>query len=105
MGQEIPRRVYVQMFRLKKWPWKGMAINRPSSVGTYTRDIMCARLAPSVLQELEKLNPRAEHGQRKVKHHQWMTPDVGYPELNNHLQGVLAIMRASREPLRRCLIS
>jgi hypothetical protein len=94
-AKRFPDEFYIQMFRLKKWPWKGMAINRPSIVGTYTRDIVYARLAPDVLKELERLNPRTEQGQRKVKHHQWMTEDVGHLELNNHLQGVLAIMRAS----------
>jgi hypothetical protein len=94
-AKRFPDEFYVQMFRLKKWPWKGMAINRPSIVGTYTRDIVYARLAPDVLKELERLNPKTEGGHRKVKHHQWMTEDVGHPALNNHLQGVLAIMRAS----------
>lgn len=72
-----------------------MAINRPSIFGTYTRDIVYARLAPGVLKELERLNPKSENGHRKAKHHQWMTDDTGHPALNNHLQGILAIMRAS----------
>jgi hypothetical protein len=94
-AKRFPDEFYIQMFRLKRWTWKGMAINRPSIVGTYTRDIVYARLAPSVLEELERLNPKNQVGHRKVKHHQWMTEDVGHPALNNHLQGVLAIMRAS----------
>lgn len=95
-AKRFPDEFYKEIFRLKHWPWQGMTINRPSIVGTYTRDIVYARLAPEVLQELERLNPKKENGQRPVKHHQWMTEDIGHPALNNHLQGVLAIMRASR---------
>lgn len=94
-AKRFPDEFYVQLFRLRGWPWKGMAINRPSVVGTYTRDIVYARLAPGVLKELEQLNPKSENGHRKAKHHQWMTDDIGHPALNNHLQGILAIMRAS----------
>jgi hypothetical protein len=94
-AKRFPDEFYIQMFRLRGWQWKGMAINRPSIVGTYTRDIVYARLAPGILNELEQLNPKLENGHRKAKHHQWMTADIGHPALNNHLQGVLAIMRAS----------
>ena len=94
-AKRFPDEFYKEIFRLKHWPWKGMTINRPSIVGTYTRDIVYARLAPSVLHELERLNPRKENGHRAVKHHQWMTEDIGHPALNNHLHGVLAILRAS----------
>jgi hypothetical protein len=94
-AKRFPDDFYVQLFRLRGWQWKGMAPNRPSIVGTYTRDIVYARLAPGVLKELERLNPKSENGHRKAKHHQWMTDDIGHPALNNHLQGVLAIMRAS----------
>jgi hypothetical protein len=94
-AKRFPDEFYTQIFRLKHWEWRGMSINRPSIVGTYTRDIVYARLAPNIVQELERLNPKTERGGRKAKHHQWMTDDVGHPALNNHLQGVLAIMRAS----------
>jgi hypothetical protein len=29
------------------------------------------------------------------RHHQWLTNDVGHPKLQEHLTGVLAIMRGS----------
>ena len=94
-AKRFPDEFYSEIFRLKHWQWKGMSINRPSVVGAYTRDIVYARIAPAILHELERLKPKTEDGHRKVKHHQWMTEDVGHPALNNHLQGVLAILRAS----------
>ena len=72
-----------------------MAVNRPQSVGRYTKDIVYARLAPGVLKELEDRNPRDERGYRKSKHHQWLTDDVGHPALAQHLYAVIGFMRAS----------
>ena len=70
-----------------------MSINRPQVVGTYTRDIVYSRLAPGIVEELERRNPRDEHGERKGKHHQLLTDDIGHPALAQHLYAVLALMR------------
>ncbi|WP_084788666.1 P63C domain-containing protein [Bradyrhizobium sp. Cp5.3] len=42
-------------------------------------------LAPGVLEELKKANPRQESGRRKHKHFQWLTENRGYPKLREHL--------------------
>jgi len=94
-AKRFPDEFYKQMFRLKNWEWKGMDINRPSVVGTYTKNIVYSRLAPGLLKELETRNPLTEAGKRKVKHHQWLTIDVGHPALAEHLSAVIAIMKIS----------
>lgn len=91
----FPDEFYEEMFRLRKWQWKGMKINRPSVVGHYTRDIVYERLAPGVLKELEKRNPPGDTGHRRSKHHQWFTEDIGHPALSRHIWAVLALMKAS----------
>jgi hypothetical protein len=48
-----------------------------------------------VLVELQKVNPKDDHGRRKAKHHQYLTPDVGHPHLRDHLLQVTALMRAA----------
>ena len=53
------------------------------------------RLAPGVLAELKRINPVTEKGYRKHKHHQWLTEDVGHPQLANHLYAVVGFMKAS----------
>lgn len=93
----FPDEFYKEMFRLKGWEWKGMSVNRPSVVGTYTNNIVYARLAPGVLVELEKRNPPSISGQRKTRHHQWLTDDIGHPELNKHLHAVVALMKNSND--------
>lgn len=94
-AKRFPDEFYKQMFRLRDWQWQGMSINRPSVVGKYTNDIVYQRLAPGILKELQARNPKDERGQRKARHHQWFTEDVGHPALAQHLHAVIGLMRAS----------
>ena len=72
-----------------------MAVNRPSVVGKYTNDLVYDRLAPGILEELQKRNPKDEKGQRRGRHHQLLTEDVGHPALAQHLHAIIGFMRAS----------
>ncbi len=94
-AKRFPDDFYKEMFRLRGWKWKGMTVNRPSIVGKYTKDLVYQRLAPGVLKELEKLNPKNESGKRKVKHHQFLSPDIGHPALNQLIFALMGMMRAS----------
>ena len=94
-AKRFPDEFYRQIFRLRKWTWKGMKDNRPQVVANYTKNIVYARLAPRILKELEKRNPIDENGRRKSKHHQWLTEDIGHPALAQHLHAVIGLMRAS----------
>jgi hypothetical protein len=94
-AKRFPDEFYQEIFRLRGWQWRGMKVNRPSIVAHYTNDIVYDRLAPGLLEKLKKLNPRDERGNRPSKHHQWLTDDVGVPELGAHLTAVMALMRAS----------
>lgn len=95
-AKRFPDEFYQEIFRLKSWTWKGMSVNRPQVVGKLTKDIVYARLASGIVTELEKLNPTDEKGNRKTRHHQWLTGDVGHPALAQHLYAVIALMRISR---------
>ena len=96
-AKRFPDEFYWQMFRLRGWQWRGMRVNRPSVVGKYTNDFVWDRLAPGIREELERRNPKNEKGNRKSKHHQWLTDDIGHPALESHLSGVIALMRASND--------
>ncbi|MDR0474380.1 MAG: P63C domain-containing protein [Treponema sp.] len=96
-AKRFPDEFYIEMFRLKNWQWKGMKINRPSVVGTYTNDIVYSRLAPGVLKELQRRNPPVDNGKRKVKHHQWLTEGLGHPALSHHLYALVALMKAAQD--------
>jgi P63C domain len=94
-AKRFPDEFYEQIFRLKGWEWRGMKVNRPLIVAKYTNDLVYARLAPGILDELQHRNPRDEKGNRKTKHHQWLTGEVGHPALAQHLYAVIGLMRAS----------
>lgn len=91
----FPYEFYEEMFRLKGWNFDKKTMRMPGVVGRYTNDIIYDRLAPGILDELRKRNPVLETGRRKTKHHVWLTKETGYPALDNHFVGVLALMRAN----------
>lgn len=91
-----PIEFYEQICRLNGWPIE-YAIDRPSVVGHYTNDIIYERLAPGVLEELRTRNPVLPDGNRRHRHHQWLTPSHGHPELQKHLEAVIALMRVSSD--------
>jgi hypothetical protein len=92
----FPDEFYQQIFRLKGWEFKPSSIKkRPGVVGKYTNNFVYDRLAPGVLDELKKKNPKLPSGGRKHKHFQWLTEDVGDPRLREHLASVITLMRAS----------
>jgi hypothetical protein len=95
-AKRFPDEFYMEMFRLRGWQWKGMKVNRPGVVGHYTKDLVYERLLPDLLIELERLNPKDKKtGQRKHRHHQFFTEDIGHPALAQHIYAVLGLMRAS----------
>lgn len=94
-AKRFPDEFYEHIFRLRGWKWQGRGKNPPQAVAGYTKDIVYARLAPQILEELEKKNP-IEGGRRKAKHHQWLTEDVGNPALAQHLHAVITLMRVSK---------
>ena len=94
-AKRFPDDFYKQIFRLRRWHWPGMQINRPSVVGRYTNDIVWDRIDDYIHEELRRRNPKTEAGHRRAKHHQWLTEDIGHPALQAHLNGVMALMRAA----------
>lgn len=92
-AKRFPDEFYQEIFRLKGWNWS--FLKRPSYVGKLTTDLVYERITPGLLEELEKRNPKDEKGNRKGRHHQLMTDEVGHPALAQHLYAVIGLMRAS----------
>jgi hypothetical protein len=105
-SKKFPDEFYIQMFRLKKWDINNVSFSkRPGVVGKYTNDIVYERLAPEILKELRKRNPKNSSGNRKSKHHQFLTEDIGHPALSQHLHTVIHFMKAAAnwEDFRRMI--
>lgn len=94
-AQTFPLEFYKQIFRLKKWPFDPESVRRPQVIGHYTNDFIYARLAPGVLDELRKKNPKDDKGRRKHKNFQWLTGEIGIPKLLAHFEGVTSLMKIS----------
>lgn len=94
-AKRFPDDFYKEMFRLKGWRWDPKSVKRPSIVGKYTNNLVYERLAPNILAELEKKNPKNEKGYRVARHHQWLSDEIGHPALSQHIYAVITLMRAS----------
>jgi hypothetical protein len=85
---------YSELFRLRGLSYSEVPSKKPAYIGHLTNDIIYKRLAPGVLDELRKMNPRVEGG-RKDRHHQWLTREAGHPKLREHLVKVTILMKAA----------
>ena len=92
----FPLELYKQWFRLNGWEWKKEnAQKRPSIIGKWTNKYIYERIAPNILRELKKKNPRNEKGYREHKHFQFLTDEIGEPRLREFFGGLIALARAS----------
>ena len=93
----FPGDFYTELFRLRGLQYPASSVKRPQYFGVLTNDIVYKRLAPGVLDELQKSVPRNEIGRPKAKYFQKLTSNIGYPKLREHLGGVVAIMKLSND--------
>lgn len=94
-AKRFPDEFYKQIYRLKKWKWPNQGKRTPL-VGKITNAIVYEKLPPGVLDELQTRNPTKEGtGKRKWKHHQFLSEDIGQPDLRDHLMQLIALMRIS----------
>lgn len=86
---------YEQLFRLRGLDFPNDTVKRPQYFGHLTNDIVYRRMAPGVIEELKRTEPKYPSGRRKGKIHQRLTPELGHPKLREHLASVTTIMDLS----------
>ena len=86
---------FEDLYKMHNWTWTQTS-KRPGVVGKWINDIVYERIAPLVLTELDKKNPKNENGNRSKKHHQYLSREVGLPKLKQHLEAVHALSVASK---------
>lgn len=90
----FPVDYYREMYRLRSLVYPPTKANRmPRYFGKLTNDIVYARLAPGVLDELRRLTERDKNGRLKTHLHRRLTADIGHPKLQMHLGAVTALMK------------
>jgi P63C domain len=88
---------YEQMFRLRGLDFPKDTVKRPQYFGHLTNDIIYRRLAPGVIEELKRTEPKTASGKRKGTIQQRLSPDLGHPKLREHLASVTTIMDLSED--------
>lgn len=92
----FPDEFFETIYKMKGWDWElASKGQKPGVIGTYINDFVWSRLAPSVLEELNRINPKTEKGYRKYKNPQFINPDFGHPLLKQHLSALIALGKAS----------
>lgn len=94
--KRFPDEFYKEIFRLKGWEYDSKSVKRPSYIGKLTNNLVYDRMPNGVLDELKNRNPTNASGNRKYRHHQLLTPEIGNPHLEKHLASTVALMRASQ---------
>ncbi|MBA4220189.1 MAG: hypothetical protein C0458_05605 [Methylobacterium sp.] len=93
--QRFPSSFYEEMFRLHDWPYDPASVKRPGVVGKFTNQFIYERLPEGVLEELKRKNPKDDLGRRRLRHHQFLTEDVGHPHLEKQITKTITLMQAS----------
>ncbi|HTE17247.1 MAG TPA: P63C domain-containing protein, partial [Armatimonadota bacterium] len=93
-ARTFPDDFYFHLFRLRGWTVSDLN-KRPGYTAQLTNDIVYARLAPGVLDELKRVQERGETGRPKHPLYGRLTPEWGHPKLREHLAAVTALMKVS----------
>lgn len=93
--KRFPDEFYKELFRLRGWRYSPIAVKRPKYVGKLTNELIYDKLPHGVLEELQKKNPTVAPGQRRYRHHQFLTDNIGHPHLGKHIASVVTLMRVS----------
>lgn len=97
--KRFPAEFYENLFRLRGIPYSvEQGQKRPGYFGHLTNDLVYKRLAPGILDELQRVNPvDPEKGTRKSTHHQRLTNNIGVNALNSHIGAVTALMTITKD--------
>jgi hypothetical protein len=91
----FPDTFYRHLYRLKGWQYP-TGTKRTPMVGKLTNQLVYEKLPEGVLRELRNRNPVVhETKRRRWKHFQFLSEDIGQPDLRDHLLQLIAIMKAS----------
>jgi P63C domain len=93
----FPDSFYAELFRLRGLDYPKDTVKRPRYFGHLTNDIIYARLAPGVLEELRKISQRREDGRLVHPFTRRLTENKGLQKLGEHLSSVVTIMKLSSD--------
>lgn len=98
-AKKFPDEFYHQIYRLKGWTPSNISHQRPGCVGHITNLLVYEKMPKGVLEELQTRNPltsATNSSQRKYRHHQFLSPEIGQGHLRDHLLQLIPVMRLSK---------
>lgn len=94
--KRFPDVFYKELFRLNGWDYTVNGIKkRPGVIGKWTNILVYDQLPKGVLDELKKKTPRSKNGNKTARYHQYLTLDVGEPNLSNAINQAITIFMLS----------
>lgn len=94
--KRFPDVFYKELFRLNGWDYTVNGIKkRPGVIGKWTNILVYDQLPKGVLDELKKKTPRSKSGNKTARYHQYLTLDVGEPNLSNAINQAITIFMLS----------
>jgi hypothetical protein len=93
----FPDEFFKQVYRLHGWDFRPDTVKRTPLVGKLIKHYIYGQLPNGVLEELERVNPRNENGNRVRRHHQHLTESTGNVHLDRQISGVIMLMRMAQD--------
>lgn len=99
-AKKFPDEFYHQIYRLKGWTPSTITHQRPGCLGHITNQLVYEKMPKGILEELQTRNPitsaNTTNTQRKYRHHQFLSPEMGQGHLRDHFLQLIPVMRLSK---------
>lgn len=94
--KRFPDIFYKELFRLNGWNYTVNGIKkRPGIIGKWTNTIIYEELPKGVLNELKNKTPKNASGNRTERFHQYLTEDIGEPNLEKQINKAITLFQVS----------
>ena len=94
--KRFPDVFYKELFRLNGWNYTVNGIKkRPGVIGKWTNTIIYEELPKGVLEELKNKTPKSASGNRTERYHQYLTEDIGEPNLEKQINKAITLFQIS----------
>lgn len=93
--KRFPNQYYKEIFRLHGWEYNPESTKRPSYVGSFTLKYVYELFPTKVMEIIKRENPKSAANNRLYRHHQFLSIDIGVPELDRHISKLLGVMALS----------
>lgn len=92
--KKFPDEFFKQVYRIHGWSYPKIG-NHSQYLGKFINKYIYESLPQGVVDELKNKNPPNENGNRRYRHHQFLTEDIGEDNLKKQIVQVITLMKVS----------